>query len=140
MLQRGAVNGKDALMASWPTDIIEEIATTDDLHIAPYHPDGRTTGTLTWIWSVVVDGHLYVRAWHGVRGHWYRAAIEQRAGKITAAGREHEVEFVPVDDEALSERIDDAYRQKYADSPYLPPMVSAGPKAATVEITSRDPH
>ncbi len=32
-------------MATWPTDIIEKIAATDDLHIAPYRADGKTTTT-----------------------------------------------------------------------------------------------
>lgn len=122
-------------MAAWPTHIIEEIAATDDLHIAPYHADQKTTGTLTWIWSVVVDGRLFVRAWNGTRGKWYRSAIAQRAGNITAAGREHDVAFAPIDDPELNDRIDAAYNAKYAGSPYLPPMVAAGPRAATVEIT-----
>lgn len=127
-------------MATWPTDIIEKIAATDDLHIAPYRADGKTTGTLTRIWSVVVGGRLFVRAWNGVNGRWYRSAIAQRAGKITAADQEHQVEFTPIEDEALNDRIDRAYREKYAGSAYLPPMVAAGPKAATVEVTPRDPH
>jgi hypothetical protein len=40
---------------TWARDDIEKIATTDDLHIAPFREDGRTHGTPTWIWSVVVD-------------------------------------------------------------------------------------
>lgn len=124
-------------MRAWPTETIEQIASTDDLHIAPYHADGETTGTLTWIWSVVVDGRLFVRAWNGTRGRWYRSALAQRVGKITAAGQPFEVEFTPVDDEGLGDRIDAAYSSKYAGSPYLPPMVAAGPRAATVEVTPR---
>ncbi|GAB3754208.1 DUF2255 family protein [Zhihengliuella somnathii] len=122
-------------MSTWDTATLSRIAATDDLHIAPYRADGETTGTLTWIWSVVVDDRLFVRAWNGTRGKWYRSAIAQRAGKITAAGDEHLVTFTPVDDTALNDRIDAAYQDKYAGSPYLPPMVAAGPKAATVEIT-----
>ena len=40
-------------------------------------------------------------------------------------------------DPELGDRIDEAYRVKYAGSPYLPPMIAAGPRAATVEITPR---
>jgi hypothetical protein len=125
-------------MAAWPTTDIDRIAATDDLHIAPYRSEGKTTGTPTWIWSVVVDGRLFVRAWNGVNGRWYRSAVAQRAGMITAAGQEHEVAFAPVNDPELNDRIDTAYNEKYAGSPYLPPMVAAGPKAATVEITPPD--
>ncbi|MEU0196163.1 DUF2255 family protein [Streptomyces afghaniensis] len=124
-------------MTVWPTETIEKIAATDDLHIAPYRADGKTTGTLTWIWSVVVDGRLFVRAYNGTRGRWYRSAIAQRAGKITAAGSAHPVAFAPVDDPELNDRIDQAYQEKYAGSPYLPPMIAAGPRAATVEIAPR---
>ncbi|MEU4383939.1 DUF2255 family protein [Promicromonospora sp. NPDC023805] len=127
-------------MATWPSDVIEKIGATDDLHIAPFRADGETTGTLTWIWSVVLDGRLFVRAYNGPRGRWYRSAIAQRAGRITAAGNEHAVEFVPITEPELGDRIDAAYTRKYAGSPYLPPMVADGPKAATVEITPRDAH
>jgi hypothetical protein len=125
-------------MADWPTETIDRIAATDDFHIAPYRADGKTAGTLTWIWSATVGARLFVRAWNGVNGRWYRAAIAQRAGKITAAGDEHMVAFSAVDDPELNDRIDQAYRKKYAGSAYLPPMVAAGPKTATVEITPRD--
>lgn len=48
-----------------PTDELRQIAESDDLHIAPFRENGRTYGTLTWIWSVVVDGELYVRGYNG---------------------------------------------------------------------------
>jgi hypothetical protein len=122
-------------VTAWPGEAVEEIAAADDFHIAPYRPDGRTTGTPTWIWSVVVDGRLFVRAWNGVHGRWYRSAVAQHAGRITAAGQEHEVAFAPIDDPELNDRIDAAYEAKYAGSPYLPPMVAPNPRAATVEVT-----
>lgn len=131
------LTGEEPIVPAWPTNVIDRIAATDDLHIAPYHPDRTTTGTLTWIWSVVVDGRLFVRAWNGTRGRWYRSAIAQRAGKITAAGQSFEVEFAPIADPELNDRIDDAYNAKYAGSPYLPPMVASGPRSATVEVTPR---
>jgi hypothetical protein len=124
-------------MTTWTDETIEQIAQSDDLHIAPYHADGQSTGTLTWIWSVVDDGRLFVRAWNGTDGRWYRSAVAQRAGRIAAAGTEHEVEFTPIEDPALLDRIDAAYEQKYAGSSYLPPMLEDGPRDATVEITPR---
>lgn len=123
-------------MTSWSSEDIDRIAATDDLHIAPYRADGTTYGTLTWIWSVVVDGRLFVRAWNGTRSRWYRSAIAQGAGRITAAGDTFEVDFAPAD-AAVQDRIDAAYREKYAGSSYLPPMIAAGPRSATVEITPR---
>ena len=123
-------------MNRWPTQDIERIAADDDLHIAPFRADGITAGTPTWIWSVVVDGRLFIRAWNGTRSHWYQAAIAQRAGQITTAGATYDVAFHSADP-GLKDRIDAAYRTKYAASSYLPPMVGSGPQSATVEVTLR---
>ena len=122
-------------MTSW-AQAVERIAAGDDLHIAPFRADGATYGTPTWIWSVVVDGRLFVRAWNGKRSRWYRSAMAQRAGRIIAAGETHEVDFAPGDPE-LNGRIDEAYRAKYTGSAYLPPMVVAGPREATVEVVPK---
>jgi hypothetical protein len=47
-------------MMPWPKDELRKIAEADDLHISPFREDGKTYGTPTWIWSVAVDGALYV--------------------------------------------------------------------------------
>lgn len=123
-------------MSTWPTDTLGRISASDDLHIAPFRPDGTTHGTLTWIWSVVVDNRLFVRPWNGPRSRWYQAALTQGAGRITAAGEGFDVTFTRIgDDEELNLAIDDAYRTKYTGSAYLPPMITAGPRSTTVEIT-----
>jgi hypothetical protein len=121
-------------MTRWPKDELQRIAETDDLHIAPFRDDGNTYGTPTWIWSVTVDGDLYVRAYNGTDSRWYQAALKQKAGRITAAGMTKAVAFEPVSG-AINDRIDRAYRAKYKSSPYLPPMIAAGARAATVKIT-----
>jgi hypothetical protein len=82
---------------TWSSDELRRIAETDDLHISPFREDGVTYGTPTWIWSVVVDGALYVRAYHGQNSRWYQAALRQRAGRITATGMTREVAFEAVD-------------------------------------------
>ncbi|GAA1390151.1 DUF2255 family protein [Luteococcus peritonei] len=123
-------------MSSWPRETIEAIAASDDLHICAHHPDG-STGTLTWIWSVVVDGRLFVRSYSGTGGRWYGSALAQRTGVITAAGGRHEVAFTPVSEEALNDRIDEAYRAKYATSAYLGSMIGQRARAATMELTPR---
>jgi len=124
-------------MSTWSEETIRKIAETDDLHISPLREDGRTYGTPTWIWSVVVDGNLFVRAYHGTRSRWYRAAVRQRAGRILAAGMTREVDFEPVNG-PVNDRIDDAYRQKYQGSPYLEPMIGADARAATVKVMPHD--
>ncbi len=125
-------------MTKWSENQLRKIADTDDLHISPFRDDGETYGTPTWIWSVVVSDDLYVRAYNGTSSSWYKAALKQKAGRISAAGTTTEVTFEPVKDAALNDRVDDAYRSKYAGSEYLAPMIESGARAATVRILPRD--
>jgi len=124
-------------MTIWMKDELRKIAEDDDLHILPFRKDGVTYGTPTWIWSVAVDDALYVRAYNGKNSRWYKAAVRQKAGRIIAAGMTKEVAFEPVDG-PINDLIDDAYRTKYHDSPYLSPMIGAGPRSATIKIMPRD--
>lgn len=124
-------------MTAWPNDELRRIAEADDLHISPFREDGATYGTPTWIWSVALDDDLYVRAYNGRNSRWYQAALRQRAGRISAAGMTKEVAFEPVEG-PINDRIDDAYRAKYGDSPYLAPMIGARARAATVKVVPRE--
>jgi hypothetical protein len=65
------------------------------------------------------------------------AALEQKSGRITAAGMTKEVRFEPIGG-SISDSIDDAYRLKYASSPYLKPMIRARARDATVRVVPRD--
>jgi hypothetical protein len=124
---------------AWPTSELHNIAETDDLHISPFRDDGVTYGTPTWIWSVVVDDGVYVRAYNGTSSRWYRAAMEQRAGRIAAAGMTKDVRFEPVHG-SINDRIDEAYRTKYHGSPYLQHMIGKGARSATVKIAPGKAH
>jgi len=120
-------------MSTWPKNELRRISESDDLHISPFRDDGKTYGTPTWIWSVVVDNALYVRAYNGQNSRRYKAAMRQKAGRIKAAGITKEVSFESVNGN-INDRIDEAYRAKYKTSPYLKPMIGAGPRAATVKV------
>jgi hypothetical protein len=124
-------------VATWPKDELRKIAENDDLNIAPFHEDGATYGTPTWIWSVAVGDDLYVRAYNGTHSRWYQAATRQKAGRIVAAGMTKEVTFETVDG-PINDRIDDAYRTKYHGSEYLSPMIGARARAATVKVVPRE--
>lgn len=131
-------NRKEApRLMSWDPRTAEAIEHSNDLHVSPFREDGTTYGTPTWVYAVVVDGDVYVRAYHGTASRWYHAAVAQRAGRIQAAGSAYEVEFEPVSDEKLNDRVDDAYRHKYAGDSYLDQMIDATRRAATVRITPR---
>ncbi|TGY32927.1 DUF2255 family protein [Microbacterium laevaniformans] len=121
-------------MSEWNPETVHTIVSADDLHVSPFRGDGATYGTATWIWSVEVDGRLYVRPWHGSNSRWFAAAMSQGAGRIIAAGKTYDVAFSAADP-VVNDAVDAAYRAKYAGSSYLPPMIGAGPRAATVLIT-----
>jgi hypothetical protein len=120
-------------VSKWNDDELRRIIATDDLHIAPFREDGATFGTPTWIWSVVVNGSLYARAYNGTASSWYQAAISQKAGQITIAGMKHDVTF-GLAAAALAPQIDAAYKAKYSGSPYLSSMIANRAQAATVLI------
>lgn len=124
-------------MTPWPNGELQKIVEADDLHIAPFREDGATYGTPTWIWSVAVDGDLYVRAYNGKQSRWHHAALRQKAGRIIAAGVTKEVAFEPVDGH-LNDQIDDAYRSKYQGSPYLDSMISTRARSATVRVVPQN--
>ncbi len=115
-------------------DELQKINEADDLHIAPFREDGETYGTPTWIWEVVVDDNLYVRAYNGVNSRWYKSAVQQKAGRIVAAGMTTEVKFERVQGD-INNAIDEAYKKKYNGSPYLSSMINDRARAATVKIT-----
>ena len=123
-------------MTIWSKDELARITAADDLHIAPFRKDGTTYGTPTWIWSVVVDGALYVRAYNGKASRWYQAALRQKAGRIIAAGMTEEVTFEVIDG-AINDRINEAYRARYQGSPYLDPMIGPRARSATVKVMPR---
>jgi hypothetical protein len=124
-------------MSAWTRDELKRISDTDDLHISPLREDGVTYGTPTWIWSVVVGDELYVRPYNGGASRWYKAAMTQNAGRITAAGMTKDVSFDPAEG-PVNDRIDDAYRTKYKGSPYFQAMIGTRTRTLSVKITPRE--
>ena len=70
----------EGVAASWSPNELQKSAPSDDLHISPLRDDGETYGTPTWIWSVVVDGELYVRAYSSRQSRWYQRRSGNRPG------------------------------------------------------------
>jgi hypothetical protein len=112
-------NGKGATtLSAWTPEALASVASGDDFHLAPYREDGVTPGTPIRVWSVVVDDHVYVRsATPGSR--WFAAAIRERGGMVRTNQYSGKVTFDLVEDEALKDRVDDAYSAKYANDTYL---------------------
>lgn len=107
-------------MPRWNTKTLEAIASSDDFHLAPYREDGATPGTLIWVWAVVVDDCVYVRT-SNFESRWFAAAMRERAGVIRTATYSGPVTFAPVADEALKDRVDEAFAAKYGQDRYFSP-------------------
>ena len=120
-------------MGSWSEDDLRAIAENNDLFVSPFREDGTTYGTPTQTWALVVDGDVYVRAANGQESRWYRAAMSQKAGRVSVADKNYEVTFESAGNES-SDAIDAAYEAKYPGSSAVPVMQGDGPKSATVRI------
>lgn len=125
------------ILRGWPADELRKVAEAEYMHIAPFRGDGVTYRTPTRVWSVVVDGDIYVRSYTGENSRWYQAAMRERAGRIMAAEMISDVRFEPVLG-PINDRIDSAYRAKYRGSPYLNAMIGERVRGATVRITPRN--
>ena len=77
-----------------------------------------------------------MRGYNGQQSRWYRAAIHQEAGRVRAAGITKDVVFEPVN-VAIDDRIDEAYRTKYAGVSLLKPMIGGRARTATVRVMPR---
>lgn len=126
-------------MTKWTDEQLKFFRNQDDFHVSPFYSDEETYGTPTWIWSVVVDEDLYIRAWNGQRSSWYQSAVEQGAGQMVIQGDSYPVYYTPIETDAeLTEKVNQAYQEKYKGSFYLPPMIADGPISATVKVTPRE--
>jgi hypothetical protein len=124
-------------MSNWTGEELDKIGTADELEIAALRPDGSLR-PYTTIWVVRVGDDLYVRAYRGRGGGWFRSTLRRPEGRIRAGGVERDVAFEEPTD-ADHAAIDRAYRSKYAryGSTYVDPMVSPGAAAATLRLNAR---
>jgi hypothetical protein len=83
---RVAVEGASESVA-WSEDELRKIIEADDLRISPFREDGVTPGTPTWIWTVAVDGGLYVRGYTEQDSRWYQAARSRRLARSRRPAR-----------------------------------------------------
>ena len=108
----------------WTANELDSIGAAEELQIAPRRSDGTLLRARP-IWVVRVGDELYVRSWRGAGGNWYRAARGAGEGRISAAGVERDVSYVPADVE-VNDAVDAAYREKYGRYPsYVEPMFAS---------------
>jgi len=127
-------------MASWTSEELNKIGKEDELDIISRRNDGTLRDPVT-IWVVRVDDDLYVRAYKGRSGPWFRGVLTRHEGRIQSGGVEKDVRFVEEADAALNDRIDEAFCSKYRgyDRQYVDPMVTPQARSATIKLVPRPP-
>ena len=125
-------------MIAWTSNELNKIGTAEELDIASLRRDGTLRKPVT-IWVVRVGDELYVRAYKGRTGPWFRGTQECHEGHIQAGGVDKDVTFMDVSDPEVNNQIDVAYRTKYQhyDAQYVTPMVAPEAKAATIKLVPR---
>lgn len=117
---------------SWTKEELAE-ANNEDLYISAPNNDG-TMHAPTWIWMVEVEGELYCRSYNDRDGRWYTAAKNAGHGRTKFDSVDRAVSFEFPSNEALDVKIDEAYKQKYAGSPYLEGPLHNPMRSTTVRL------
>ncbi len=118
-------------MTSWTKEELEAIDKDKKLFISIPNNDG-TMHKPTWVWIVQAGGYLYSRAHAGVNGKWYAAAKAAGRGHLSVGGVEKNVVFEFPADVETNDAVDEGYRLKYGDNPYLETMIGEQQREATV--------
>ena len=118
-------------MATWTSDDLDRIGSTEELQLASRRADGAMSGFVT-MWVVRVGDDLYVRSAGGQTRPWYMRALAADVGAIKAGGRQHSVAFDTADS-GVHEAIDAAYHAKY--DRYGPKIVGSVVGAEAHDVT-----
>lgn len=125
-------------MSDWTRDELDKIGKANELQIATLRRNGTLRSPVT-IWVVRVGDELYVRAYKGHTGPWFRGTQSRHEGHIWAGGVEKDVTFVEESDPGILTQIDAVYRGKYKrhGPQYVDPMVTAQAREATIKLVPR---
>lgn len=126
-------------MSDWNGDELSKLGDAEEVQIASVGRDGALRKPVT-TWVIRHGDDLYVRSVRGGSGHWFRGAQEKHEGRIRAGRVQKDVTFVDAD-EAIGDKIDDAYRKKYRryTGSILNSVLTPAARAATLKIVPRPP-
>ncbi len=126
-------------MTGWTSSELDRIGAAEELEIASLRKDGTLRKSRT-IWVVRIGDEIYVRSVNGRVSDWFRGVLTRHAGRIQAGGIDKDVTFVEMNDLAVHEPIDAAYRKKYSHYPkeYVDACVTPQAQAATIKLVPRD--
>src|SRR3712207_1356759 len=103
-------------MTDFDADILRELRDVREVAIrTEKHPNSAVV-----IWVVVADDEIFVLSVRGTKGRWYRELARGGLATLEFAGRQLEVQAIPVSDPDAIDRASREYRRKYQPSPYAP--------------------
>ncbi len=98
----------------------------EEVHIETRRNEGSPLHS-TIVWTVVVDGEVFVRSVRGPKGRWYREISANPTGALRVDGRRIAVGAAPATDGPTTQAVSDAYQSKYG-------RAWPGPTAAMVRL------
>ena len=124
-------------MIAWTNEELDKIGTEDELDLTSCRGDGTMRDPVT-MWVVRIDDDLYVRAYKGRSGPWFRGVLSCHEGHFRSGGIDKDVRFAEAD-AGINDRIDAAYRTKYGhyERQYVDPMVTPAAREATIKLVPR---
>src|SRR5688572_17534270 len=93
------------------------------------------------IWSVVVEGRVFVRSWSIKPRSWYRTFLADPQGIIQVGKRKFRVRAVQTRSERLKDAVSRAYREKYntpGSIKYVSDMSRSKSRNTTTELVPLD--
>ncbi len=91
------------------------------------------------IWAVVVQDRVFVRSWSFKPRSWYRTFLEDPQGAIIIDDKEIPLRARQIKSEALKDKIDKAYLEKYNTPGWLKYAVDLGRKKSRDSTTELVP-
>ncbi len=104
-------------------DMRNRLAQAEEIRIETRQPGPQSPVHRTTIWVTVVGDDVFVRSVRGNAGRWYQEIKANPNAAVHVNGQRVPVRAILVTDAAAIARVSDAYRRKYRDSAYMPPMV-----------------
>ncbi len=125
-------------MITWTSNELDKLGTAEELNLESLRQDGTLRNPVS-MWVVRVGDDVFVRAYKGRDGAWFRGTQTRHQGRIQANGVEKEVTFVDETAPAIIDQVDAAYRTKYRkySAEYVDPMLTDQAREATVKLVPR---
>lgn len=121
----------------FPDNIVADIRKDKILGIRAGMKPHRIIG----IWSVVVEGRVFVRSWSLKPQSWFRTFLEDPQGVIQVGKRKFRVRAIQTRSERLKDAVSQAYREQYntqGSTKYVNDMSRAKSRNTTTELVPLD--